>query len=310
VAAMGVLFFITLIAIRFAYAALEKLIKHWRLEKLNKLLGGLLGFTKGLLLCLIITFFAVMLSETSRAVVFNSQSGSHLVQLITHISLFVPKDSYEFVHTQFAQFQSKVDGAVPGQIPETVPVQSSETVQQMLAQLQQTTKNTEPKAGSLLTALSKWWNGSKEDTAAVETLVPAPQTAQKSEPNLPLAVHYTAPPRPLLSSPALPDNVIPDIHLPVAPKPEDFFARQTPVSPQTQSWTTLSSMPEIPAPQSSPLAPLATLVPLSESLLALPEPTQLLPTLPMPLHVGSDSLLRNSRQIANPNSSAKVFQTP
>ena len=313
VAAMGVLFFITLIAIRFAYAALEKLIKHWHLEKLNKLLGGLLGFTKGLLLCLIITFFSVMLSETSRAVVFNSQSGSHLVQLITHISLFVPKDSYEFVHTQFAQFQSKVDEVVPGQAPETVPVQSSETVRQMLAQVQGTAKKTE--TGSLLTALSKWWNGSKEDAkedaTESETLTPASQTAQKSEPKVPQAVRYTAPSQPSPSS-VLPDNVFANIPQPAAPKPavvvEDFFVRQTPVSSQTQPLPALPSVPEIPAPQSSPLSPLTSLAPLS-NLPILPEPTQLLPMLPPSRHVGSDSLLRNSGQTANPNS-ARVFQSP
>ena len=321
VAAMAVLFVITLIAIRFAHAALEKLIKHWHLDKLNKSLGGLLGFTKGLLLCLIITFFAVMFSETSRAVVFNSISGSRLVQLITQISLFVPKDSYEFVHTQFAQFQSKVDAAVPGQTPETLPVQSSEAVKEVLARLQPAK---ETNTGSLLTALSKWWNGTKEETSEAEKSVSAPQTAQKSEqPKNETKTLSAATYVPQTTPVFLADTsaAAPQAPAPQQPPVDAFFVRQTPAAgsplgqqPLAQQLAALPALPDVPAPQqSSPLTSLAALAPLSESLPSLPslsalsETAPLLPTLPVPGHVGSDLLLRNSGQPAAPNSSAKVF---
>jgi uncharacterized membrane protein required for colicin V production len=149
VLAMAIIFFVTLIAIRFAYAALEAFIKHWHLKQLNTFLGGLLGLTKGLLLCLIITFFAVMFSETSRAVVFKSKTGIHLVHVITRISLFVPQDSYEFVHTQFAQFNDKVDDKVDNdKVYKVVPGQTAET---------------------LVTALSQWWEGDGKRQTATES---------------------------------------------------------------------------------------------------------------------------------------------
>jgi membrane protein required for colicin V production len=309
VAAMAVVFVITLIAIRFAHTALEKRIKDWHLEKLNKSFGGLLGFTKGLLLCLIITFFAVMISDTSRTVVFNSQSGSHLVQLITRISLFVPKDSYEFVHTQFDQFQSKVGEAVPGQTPETVQVQSSKTVQQMLAQLQQ------PKASStssLWTALTKWWAGSEKETTDTKTLVPASQTTQTAtaQESLP-ATRYTPPTMPTLPADTFTNNT-PQMATPNPPVVESFFVRQPGASVSTaeQSLGTSVSVPEVSHPQLPPLSPLPTLAPLSEPLPSLPESTPSLPVLPMPPHVGSDLLLRNSMQVTNPSASASVFRTP
>ena len=310
VVAMAVVFLVTFVAIRFARTALEKLIKDWHLEKLNKLLGGILGFTKGLLICLIITFFAVMLSETSRAVVFNSKSGSHLVQLITRIGLFVPKDSYEFVHTQFANFQSKVDGAIPGQTPDALPVQSSETVQKMFAQL----GKTEPRTGSLLTALSQLWKGSGGNSSEPETVISTPQTAQsvqsvstQSVSAPPLAVPYTSQAAPL------PTSVLPvaPATQPATSKPavavDDFFTRQTtpsvtPVVQQmvSQPLAALSPMPEIPVPSLSPvLSPLTALSPVSE-------------ILPAPLkssHVGSDLLLRNSGKTTNPNASAHVFRS-
>ena len=301
VVAMAVVFLITLVAIRFAQAALEKLIKDWHLDKLNKTLGGILGFTKGLLLCFIITFFAVMLSDTSRAVVFNSKSGSHLVQLITRISLFVPKDSYEFVHTQFAKFESKIDGVVPSQTPETIPVQSSKTAQQMLAQLQQK----EPSASSLWTAISKWWNGSKEETSDTETVSPTRQTAQASVQTLTQAVPYTPPVQQIPSSPAQPAGTYANVPQPVASSPsvvQDFFVRQTAsaASPPAQQLPALPSLPAVAVASPQP----STSSPLSD----LPEASQLLPILPMPHHVGSDLLLNNSGRITNSNASARVFR--
>ena len=295
VVAMAVIFFITLIGIRFARAALEKLIKDWHLEKLNKALGGALGFTKGLLLCLIITFFAVMLSETSRAVVFNSKSGSHLVQLITQISLFVPKDSYEFVHAQFAYFQSKVGEAVPGQAPQTVSVQSSETVQEMFAKLQRK----EPSASSLYTALSNWWNGSKDDTAEAGVSTMTPQAAIPYSPPLPSSV-----------PPANTYTNVPQTATPTLPAVEEFFVRQTvsSVSQPVQQSMAFPPVPETESHQFSLSSPLMTLAPLSEVSPTLPELTQLLPMVPMPHHVGSDLLLHNSGRPTNPNSSAQVFQ--
>jgi membrane protein required for colicin V production len=168
VLAMAAIFFITLIATRFVYAALEKLIKHWQLKKLNTLLGGMLGFTKGLLLCLIITFFSVMVAETSREVVFNSKSGFHLVRLITQIGMFVPKDSYEFVHAQLEFFQSKVDEAEPYRSKDMFASNGYETIMQTFGQLHQTTEKIE-NAGSLFAAMSRWWNGSQEDTDEIAT---------------------------------------------------------------------------------------------------------------------------------------------
>ena|GEM_PF-2236787 len=344
VLAMAIVFVITWIAIRFASAALEKIIKHWHLEKLNKLLGGALGFTKGLLLCLIITFFSVMVSETSRDVVFNSQSGFHMVKLITRIGVFVPKDSYEFVHTQLAYFQDKVDEAVPGKTPETVQVQSSETMQQLLEQFQQktgqsqtaertqTTEKTPSGAGSLLTALSQWWNGTKEESSPVETAVSAVQTVAaqtfntqtSGEETRPQVAAYTPPPPssmlPQMSSTDIPFSVTPPLATPLSTTPqsatpqplvaaEEFFIQRpaAPASSPMQQLTPLVSVP-IASQSESAWTPLTTLTPLSESLLISPEPMELLPIMPTPHHIGSDLLLRNSTQPASSDVPARVFR--
>ena len=325
VLAMGIVFLITLVAIRFAHAALEQLIKHWHLQKLNTLFGGALGFTKGLLICLIITFFAVMVSETSRDVVFHSKSGFHLVRLTTQIGMFVPKDSYEFVHTQFAHFQDKVDEAIPGKMPEMMQVQSSETFQQLR-------EKTEASAGSLFAALSQWWHqggggggdDSKRDAAEAlaEVASPIVQTFTPQmtprEEQRPIAETFVPPMPPSLPPPMLPQgSAFTNIPPSATPRPtvavEPFFIRQpeantspsvVPSVPQA-----LTPLPPSVSTTSAPqISSLSALTPLPETLQIPPEPVTLLPLMPMPHHIGSDLLLRNSTQPANPNTPARVFR--
>lgn len=323
VAAMAVIFLITLIAMRFAHAILEKLIKDWHLTKLNSLSGGLLGFVKGLLLCLIITFFAVMVSETTRDMVFSAKTGPSLVQMITQIGVFVPKDSYEFVHSQLAQFRDKVDETIPGQPPETLQVQSSEAVKRVLAQLQEVDVPKEIGASSLMSAVSNWWNGTQVNAAETEgeTLSltqQAVQTTESNEPFLPPASSYT-PPLP----PTRPTNMVntdaqakipSGVSQPNVLKPtlsqltdEQFFIRRSEHVAGTQaqqSSALLSSIPVTPEPSLS--APLTALSPLAE--LSTPSASQLLPKPTFPRHVGSELLLHNSLQSTNTRGSASLFQ--
>ena len=295
VLAMAVVFLITLVALRFATAALEKLIKHWHLAKLNTLLGGALGFVKGLLICMIITFFAVMFSEASRIVVFNSVTGNSLVRLITQIGVFVPRDSYEFIHTQLAQFQNHIDQAVPGQTPETVPVQSSETAQKMYAQLQQTKEGTETVArtGSLLSALSKWWSGAKDSTeeSTAETVNPIVQAETYTPPAPPTQpIHtYTALSQPATTKPAAVEEFI-------------FGQMEPSPSPTMQPLTAIAEQQA--SPSLAAMTPLTELSPIPSEL-----EVQLLPTQQTPRHVGSDQLLYNSTQSTNPSNSARLFRS-
>jgi len=320
VLAMAIIFLITLVAIRFGSAALERLIKHWHLQKLNTLLGGILGFAKGLLLCMILTFFAVMFSETSRTVVFNSKLGFRLAQLIMQIGVFVPKDSYEFVHSQLSQFHDKVEAAVPGQTSDIVPIQSSAMMQQMLSQLQQSKGTAETKASSLWTALSRWWNSTKSDDTPEAAAVTTPtQPIPNDVPSQSLAATYTPSSTSFISQ----ANTYSEVARSAVPQPaiavDEFFVQRptganVPLATPQQT-VLLPSIAEVPATPTTTatttttmLAPLTSLAPLSEVLSMLPEPVQLLPTLPVPTHVGSDMLLRNSAQPMNPNASAGVFR--
>jgi len=63
-----------------------------RLREFDRQVGGLVGAGKGVLLCTVITFFAVSLSEQSRAAVLRSRSGVYISQLIHKATPIVPPE--------------------------------------------------------------------------------------------------------------------------------------------------------------------------------------------------------------------------
>jgi membrane protein required for colicin V production len=63
-----------------------------RLRDFDRQVGGLVGAGKGILLCTVITFFAVSLSEQSRAAVLRSRSGVYISKLIHKASPIVPPE--------------------------------------------------------------------------------------------------------------------------------------------------------------------------------------------------------------------------
>jgi uncharacterized membrane protein required for colicin V production len=314
VAAMAVIFLITMVAIRFAYALLEKLIRHWHLAKLNSLLGGMLGFLKGFLICMILTFFAVMFSETSRGVVFNSVSGLYLIKAIAGMSFFVPKDSYEFVHAQLDQFQQKVDAAVPNQELPELKIQGTETVQQFLNQVQQIQASTQIRTGSLWTAVTDWWNGKK---AAAGELT-AKQTVQEpvspaAAPALQNAVKNTVQETVQKTAERIQNEIFPPdnrgtpapvtdvLSLPLKDLPPPVVQKSAEIDDLFRARTTPDILQPLVPGRAEPLTPL-------EELSVLP-PANSLPQPVFDRRTDSDALLRNSSlQIPKPELPAKLFR--
>jgi membrane protein required for colicin V production len=208
IGAMIVLFIITLVAVRLAHSYLEKKIKDWQLAKLNRYLGAFLGLVKGLLLCMILTFFGVMVSETTRGIVFNSKSGQYVVQLIVTTGTFIPKDHCEQLHKQFDLFNAQIKGtavddenvlsnemspeeklhkmlaSIPGTSQNKEALENSETntkesaLGNLISQggnllnearnLQDNLKQESGNAASLFDAIGRWWSGSTKTEPTTE----------------------------------------------------------------------------------------------------------------------------------------------
>ena len=82
-AAMLVLYLATALVIWLVFGMVSGLIDRVRLKEFDRQLGGIFGAVKGVLWCVVITFFAVTLSEPTREAVLKSRSGKYIA-VITH----------------------------------------------------------------------------------------------------------------------------------------------------------------------------------------------------------------------------------
>ncbi|MCL2742274.1 MAG: CvpA family protein [Planctomycetaceae bacterium] len=216
VGAIAVLFVIAMIGIRFLHSAAEKWIKNRTLaRRTNMLLGGGLGFVKALLICMVITFFGVMIAEATREIIFNSKSGLLISKLIVKTGAFIPKGSCSLLEEQLARFTVEVDGTPLDPSNETASIAAM--LQNGLDDLWQTISNHEqnnpseesnsalksvfadvlnrgnelleksklaeetkkpPLATSLLDGVIRWWNGEK--SPATETDSGSEKTASQA----------------------------------------------------------------------------------------------------------------------------------
>lgn len=90
--AMLILFLATSFAIWVVFRFVAKLIDRIQLKEFDRQMGALFGLLKGVALCLVLTFFAVTLSEKSRSAVLDSRSGFYTAKLIKHAGPILPDE--------------------------------------------------------------------------------------------------------------------------------------------------------------------------------------------------------------------------
>ncbi|MCR4412016.1 MAG: CvpA family protein [Thermoguttaceae bacterium] len=96
-AAMLILFLVTSLAIWLAFRVVAKAIDRLKLKEFDHQIGGLFGLAKGILLCIVITFFAVTLSEQTRQAVTKTPSGRAISYLIRQGKPMMPDKAREAV---------------------------------------------------------------------------------------------------------------------------------------------------------------------------------------------------------------------
>jgi membrane protein required for colicin V production len=90
--AMLILFVGTGIAVWLLFRLVAGIIDRVRLREFDRQMGALIGLAKGVLLCLVITFFAVTLSESIRQSVLRSRSGYYAAILIQKATPVLPSE--------------------------------------------------------------------------------------------------------------------------------------------------------------------------------------------------------------------------
>ncbi|MDR1052616.1 MAG: CvpA family protein, partial [Planctomycetaceae bacterium] len=164
--AMIILFIVTMIVIRFAHSVVNKLLVRFRLVKYDRFLGLVLGGLKGVFLCMVITFFAAMLSTASRQAVLESRLGNTISQLIVQVGCFIPSESGKMLKTQIELFNEQVDGKFTNpddsglQLPEISFDKILENAQNIKNKIEDKIESSQ-KATSLIDGITQWWNGNK-----------------------------------------------------------------------------------------------------------------------------------------------------
>ena len=87
------------------------MLDRMKLQDWDHQLGGLFGAIKGVLLCMVITFFAVGLSETMRQKVLQSHSGYYMAVLVQRGYPFVPQEVREVVGQYIDEFHRRLEPA-------------------------------------------------------------------------------------------------------------------------------------------------------------------------------------------------------
>lgn len=127
-----ILFFIVMFACRLLGKMLGGAVKQTKLKEFDRQMGALCGLIKGCVICLLITFFAVISAEQSRSLVVSSRSGQFMVRVISSIEKYVPENSNHAkireALEQFADSASKEGASVE-------PVSLAEEVDQVKAKL-------------------------------------------------------------------------------------------------------------------------------------------------------------------------------
>ena len=103
--AMLVLYVATAAGIWLLFRLVAGIIDRVQLKEFDRQLGTFFGLAKGILYCVIITFFAVTLSETARQTVLQSRSGDLIARGIRDANPILPVD----VRTWLGKYIDELD---------------------------------------------------------------------------------------------------------------------------------------------------------------------------------------------------------
>ena len=115
--AMLILFMVTSLAVWLLFRFVAGFIDRLKLKEFDRQMGALFGVAKGVLFCLVITFFAVTLAEGSRQAVLNSHSGKFTAKLLQKAAPVMPEEVRDVLGKYIDDFERKLDPDTPPSQP-------------------------------------------------------------------------------------------------------------------------------------------------------------------------------------------------
>ncbi len=121
--AMLVLYLATAAGIWLAFHLVARIIDRVQLKEFDRQLGTLFGLAKGILYCVVITFFAVTLSEAGRQTVLQSRSGDLIARGIRDANPILPADVRTWLGKYIDELDEKLHSPpTPQELPKEPPV--------------------------------------------------------------------------------------------------------------------------------------------------------------------------------------------
>ncbi|MEE2641481.1 MAG: CvpA family protein [Planctomycetota bacterium] len=109
--AMFGLFLATALGIWIGYGMVHKQIERFQLKSFDRQIGAVVGLGTGIILCLVVTFFAVMLGEEMGRKVVKSKSGKYITQVIHRLDGILPEEIEGKVRPYLEQLDSELADA-------------------------------------------------------------------------------------------------------------------------------------------------------------------------------------------------------
>jgi membrane protein required for colicin V production len=107
---MLILFLGTSLVVWVGFNFVAEMIEKVKLKEFDRQVGALFGFAKGVLLCVLITLFAVtLLSEPQRQAICNSRSGYYIAILLDKADAVIPGEVHEVLNPYIERLDREID---------------------------------------------------------------------------------------------------------------------------------------------------------------------------------------------------------
>ena len=113
--AMLVIYIGTSLVIWVVFRMVSGFIDRVKLKEFDRQMGALVGFARGVLWCVAITFFAVTLIESKREEILQSRSGHYIAMLLDKTDAVVPQEIHDVIGPYLDRARTEID---PTRAPE------------------------------------------------------------------------------------------------------------------------------------------------------------------------------------------------
>jgi len=109
--AMLIIFVLCSLVVWLVFQVITKWLQQVRLEGFDRQMGAIFGLIKGVLFCLVITFFSITLSVNTRSLVLASRSGPFIARLIPNAVAILPEEIRTSIGEYLNEFEAQLEAA-------------------------------------------------------------------------------------------------------------------------------------------------------------------------------------------------------